>query len=85
MLIRWAFPFADQGSKPCYVDGSSVGYALYKRCGFTVDVGEVSVNLDKYGDQGFGVHRWVAMMREPVEKPEVEQSAGEGDGIGGPS
>ena len=66
MLIRWAFPFADKGGKRCYVDGSSVGYALYKRCGFTVDVGEISVDLDEYGDHGFGVHKWVAMMREPV-------------------
>ena len=74
MLIRWAFPYADKEGKRCYVDGSSVGYALYKRCGFTVDVGEISVDLDEYGDQGFGVHRWVAMMREPVKKPAVELS-----------
>ena len=75
MLIRWAFPYADKAGKRCYVDGSDVGYALYKRCGFTVDVGELSVDFDEYGDHGFGVRRWVAMMREPmpVEKPGGEE------------
>lgn len=83
MLIHWAFPYADKAGKRCYVDGSSVAYALYKRCGFTVDVGEISINLDDYGGQGFGVHRWVAMMREPVEKPEVEQSIAKEMGLDG--
>ena len=83
MLIRWAFPFADKAGKRCYVDASRVGYALYKRCGFTVDVGEISINFDDYGDHGFGVHRWVAMMREPVKKPGVEQSMAKEMGLEG--
>ena len=65
MLIRWPFARADKEGNKCYVDSSSVGYALYRRCGFTHDVGEVVVNLDEYGRKGLGAHRWVAMMREP--------------------
>lgn len=65
MLIRWAFPQADKAQERCYVESSSVAYQLYKRCGFDENIGEVSVDLDKYGDKGFGVHKWVAMLREP--------------------
>ena len=64
MLMKWGFDKADKDHKRCYVEASSVGYPLYKRCGFE-DVGEIVVDLDKYCDKGFGVHRWVAMLREP--------------------
>ncbi|KAL6718774.1 hypothetical protein ACLMJK_003008 [Lecanora helva] len=64
-LIGWPFAQADRDGKRCYVESSVVAYDLYKRCGFSEDVGEIVVDLDKYSDQGFGVARWVAMMREP--------------------
>ncbi len=63
-LTRWPFAQADKDRLKCYVDASSVGYPLYRRCGF-VDVGEFSVDLDKYDGEGTGAHRWVAMLREP--------------------
>lgn len=65
MLIRWGLAQADGDQKRCYVDSSSLGYPLYKRCGFQEDVGEISVDLDQYGAEGVGVHKWVAMLREP--------------------
>ena len=64
MLIKWPFAQADKDRKRCYVDASSVGYLLYRRNGFE-DVGELSVDLDEYGGEGVGVHKWVAMLREP--------------------
>lgn len=65
MLVRWGFAQADKRHEKCYVDSSSVGYALYKRSGFLEDVGKMSVDLDQYGPQGLGVQTWVAMLREP--------------------
>lgn len=65
MLIRWGLAEADKSQKKCYVDSSSVGYALYKRCGFATDVSEVVVDLEEYGGKGMGTHKWVAMLREP--------------------
>ena len=65
MLIRWAFERADAQDVPCYVDSSPTGHALYVRSGFR-DVGQMSVDLDKYeSGQGLGVQRWKAMVREP--------------------
>lgn len=69
MLIRWGCDRADKGQKKCYVDASSVGYRLYKRCGFEQDVGEVIVDFDEYGAEGLGVHKWVAMLREAQPQP----------------
>ena len=64
MLIRWAFERADAEGLPCYVDSSRTGHALYERCGFR-DVGEMSVDLDKYeGGKGLGVQKWKAMVRD---------------------
>ncbi len=49
----------------CYVDSSKVGHPVYRRLGFE-DVGELKLDLSDYeGGEGFGVHRWVAMVREP--------------------
>lgn len=68
MLIRWAFAQADKDQKRCYVEASSLGYLLYRRCGFLQDVGEIIIDLDQYGAKGVGVHKWVAMLREPQTK-----------------
>lgn len=46
------------------MDSSATGYKLYHRCGFE-DVGEIVLDLDKYDASGYGVQRWVAMVREP--------------------
>lgn len=64
LLIRWPFERADKDGKRCYVDSSAIGYKLYSRCGFE-DVGEMRLYLDKYDDTGYGMQRWVAMVREP--------------------
>lgn len=43
-----------------------VGYPVYKKRGFGEDVGVMELDLGKYeGGEGYGVQRWVAMMREP--------------------
>ena len=63
-LIRWPYAQADKDKKSCYVEASVVAYQLYSRCGFR-DIDELVVDLDKYDDRGFGVARWVSMMREP--------------------
>lgn len=63
-LIRWAFPRADAAGLRCYVDASKLGHPPYSKCGFE-DVGEMTLDLEKYeGGEGFGVQRWVAMIRE---------------------
>ncbi len=65
MLICWPFERADKQGKRCYVDSSVTGYKLYKRYGFE-DVGEMLLDVDKYdAKSGYGVQRWVAMVREP--------------------
>ena len=65
LLIRWPFEQADREGKRCYVDSSVTGHQLYGRYGFE-DVGEMRLELDKYeGGEGFGVQKWVAMVREP--------------------
>jgi len=64
LLVRWPFEQADREGKRCYVDSSAIGHRLYKRCGFE-DVGEVLLDLGKYSEEGYGVQRWVAMVREP--------------------
>ena len=69
LLIRWPFERADRDGKRCYVDASPIGYQLYKRCGFSEDVGEMSLDLNKYEPgSGLGTMKWVAMMREPQSK-----------------
>lgn len=69
LLIRWPFTQADRDGKRCYVDASPIGYSLYKRCGFSEDVGEMSLDLSKYEpDSRLGTMKWVAMMREPQSK-----------------
>lgn len=65
MLIRWPFAQADKECLKCYVDGSNVGYPLYRKCGFK-DVGELVVDFDEYGGKGMGVGKWVGMLRERV-------------------
>lgn len=66
MLIKWAFPKADDMGLRCYVDSSVVGYPVYRRRGFGEDVGVMDLDLGKYeGGEEYGVQRWVAMMREP--------------------
>lgn len=66
MLIEWAFPIADDMGLRCYVDASVVGYPVYKKRGFGEDVGVLDLDLGKYeGGEGYGVQRWVALMREP--------------------
>ena len=63
-LARWGFPRADAEGLPCYVDASDLGYPLYRRLGFE-DVGDMTLDLDGFeGGKGFGVQRWVAMVRE---------------------
>ncbi len=65
-LVKWAFDRADREGAPCYVDASAVAHAMYERCGF-VDVGEMTVELERYEPGcGFGVQRWVAMVRAPM-------------------
>ena len=54
------------------MDSSKIGYPMYKRCGFTKDVGEIVVDMDEYGGNGIGVHRWVALLREP-QTEQIEQ------------
>ncbi|KAG7005162.1 hypothetical protein G7Y79_00021g050290 [Physcia stellaris] len=76
MLIRWAFPRADEMGVKCFVDSSAVGYPVYKKRGF-VDVGIMEVDFDRYeGGKGMGVQKWVAMMREP-EKGGKDEGDGE--------
>lgn len=66
MLIKWAFPKADDMGLRCYVDASVVGYPVYKKRGFGKDVGVMHLDLSKYeGGEEYGVQRWVVMMREP--------------------
>ena len=72
MLIRWPFEQASREGLRCYVDSSAIGYPLYRKMGFTQCEGEINCNLDEYGEKGFGVHRWVAMLREPQEQ-QVDQ------------
>lgn len=75
LLIRWAFPRADEMGVKCFVDASATGYPVYKKRGF-VDVGVMEVDFDDYeGGKGMGVQKWVAMMREP-------EKGGEGGGNG---
>ena len=66
MLIQWAFPKADEMGVPCFVDSSVAGYPVYKKRGFQEAVGSVDLDLGEYDrGEGYGVQRWVAMMREP--------------------
>ena len=74
MCIRWGCEKADEMGVKCFVDASVLGYPLYKKRGFSVDVGTLEVDLEQYdGGKGLGVQKWVAMMREP-------ESRGEGEG-----
>lgn len=68
MIVRWPFVQADEQGLRCYVDSSTAGYPLYRRCGFTKDVGRMAYDFGEYGAQGVGVLIWTAMLREPTIK-----------------
>lgn len=66
MLIEWAFPRADELGLRCYVDASAKGYSLYKKRGFSEQVGVLEVDMGKYeGGGGHEIQRWVALARGP--------------------
>ena len=65
MLVKAMFGHADEKGLPCYVDSSMTGHLLYERLGFK-DVSTMQIDLDNFeGGEGFGLQRWMGMMREP--------------------
>lgn len=66
MLVEWAFPKADEMGVKCCVDASAEGYALYRKRGFSEQVGVLDLDLENYeGGEGYGRTRWVALSRQP--------------------
>ncbi|KAL8724844.1 MAG: hypothetical protein Q9166_007716 [cf. Caloplaca sp. 2 TL-2023] len=84
MLVGWGTERADAMGVRCFVDASVRGEGLYRRRGFMEEVGTLELDLRGYeGGEGYGVQRWVALMREPRGKGKWEE-VGE-DGANGES
>lgn len=66
MLIKWAFPKADEMGIRCYVDASWRGLPVYKKRGFGEECGVMDLFLSRYeGGEGYELLRYVALLREP--------------------
>ncbi|KAL8857390.1 MAG: hypothetical protein Q9178_006017 [Gyalolechia marmorata] len=65
MLIEWGTERADGMGVRCFVEASVAGLPLYRKKGFEVEVGVQELDLGEYeGGEGYGVQRWVGLMRE---------------------
>ncbi len=65
MLIEWGTERADDMGVRCFVEASVAGLPLYRKKGFEVEVGVQELDLGEYeGGEGYGVQRWVGLMRE---------------------
>ncbi|MCJ1393140.1 hypothetical protein MMC18_006012 [Xylographa bjoerkii] len=60
MLVQWGANIADEAGLRCYLEASPAGYHLYRQKGFK-DVGNIDMNMAKYGKEG--VSRHVCMIR----------------------
>ncbi|KAL8756730.1 MAG: hypothetical protein Q9184_004403 [Pyrenodesmia sp. 2 TL-2023] len=66
MLIEWGCRRADEMGLKCCVDASVEGYPVYRKRGFSEQVGVLDLDLEEYeGGKGYGRTRWVALCRPP--------------------
>ncbi|KAI4195874.1 MAG: hypothetical protein LQ350_006914 [Teloschistes chrysophthalmus] len=68
MLINWGLKRADEtGMVKCFVESTPRGLDVYKKRGFTQEVGVLEMDMSGHeGGEKVGVARWVALMREPT-------------------
>ncbi|RAL09784.1 GNAT family N-acetyltransferase [Aspergillus homomorphus CBS 101889] len=61
-LLRWGLERADAVNARVYLEATEEGYPIYRKYGWR-DLGEFRMDFEEFG--GWGVQRWVFMMRDP--------------------
>lgn len=63
-LLKWGLDKADEEQVDCWIDASPYGLGLYKKFGWK-EVGNLDVELDKWGGENGKTERTVHMIRPP--------------------